>query len=73
MTWSRVLKSRLRDRVLVTTKDGPTFDGVLFEADGNVLVLREASAVAAGENKTNLPLDGEIVLMMWDVAYIQRP
>lgn len=73
MIWSKVLRSRLRDRVLVTTRDGSTFAGVLFESDDKALVLRDAEAVGAGENKTSLPLDGEIIVLMWDVAYIQKP
>lgn len=63
----------MREQVLVTTHDGAAFSGVLFEADDKALVLRNAEAVGAGENKTNLPLDGEILVLMWDVAYIQRP
>lgn len=73
MIRSKVLRSRLREQVLVTTHDGASFSGVLFEADDKALVLRNAEAVGAGENKTNLPLDGEILVLMWDVAYIQRP
>lgn len=73
MIRSRVLRSRFRERVLVTTHDGASFAGVLFEADDKALVLRDAEAVGAGENKANLPLDGEILVLMWDVAYIQRP
>lgn len=73
MIWSKVLRSRLRERVLVTTKDGAAFSGVMFESDDKALVLREAEAVGAGENKSNLPLDGEILVLLWDVAYIQRP
>lgn len=73
MIWSKVLRSRLRDRVLVTTHDGAAFAGVLFESDDKALVLRDAEAVGAGESKTNLPLDGELIVLMWDVAYIQKP
>ncbi len=70
---SRVLSSRLRERVLVTTKTGDTFDGLLYSADSHALVLRQAAAVEAGENKTNLPLDGEIIVLLADVAWVQRP
>lgn len=73
MTWSRALRSRLREQFLVTTKDGGAFSGILYSADGKVLVLRNAEAVGAGENKTNLPLDGEIIIILSDVAYLQRP
>ena len=70
---SRVLKSRLRSQVFVTTHGGDTFSGVLWEADDKALVLRNAEAVKAGPDSSNLPLDGEVVLLMFDVAFIQRP
>lgn len=73
MSRSRVLTSRFRERVLVTTKGGATFDGILFSADKHALVLRHASAVGEGENKTDLPLDGELILLLADVAWLQRP
>lgn len=73
MTRSRVLTGRLRDRVLVTIKTGETFDGILYSHDDKALVLRQAAAVGAGENKTDLPLDGEILVLLPDVAWIQRP
>lgn len=73
MRRSRVLTARLRERVLVTTKTSGTFDGVLYSEDQRVIVLRSASAVGEGENKTDLPLDGELILFVSDVAFIQRP
>ena len=72
MSRSRVLSSRLRERVVVTTKTGQAFAGVLFSHDGKALVLREAQAVGAGEHHTDLPLDGELIVLLPDVAYIQR-
>jgi len=53
--------------------DGSSFGGVLWEADDKALVLRNAQALKAGPDSTNLPLDGEVVLLMFDVAFIQRP
>lgn len=70
---NRVLRSRLRQPCLVTTKTGATFTGVLFESDRQSLVLRNAEAVGAAEDKSNVPLDGEILVLLADVAYIQRP
>lgn len=58
---------------MVTTKAGETFDGVLYSADKTALVLRNTEVVGAGENKTNLPLDGELIVLLADVAFIQRP
>lgn len=68
-----MLTSRFRERVMVTTKAGDTFAGVLYSADKTALVLRSTEAVGAGENKTNLPLDGELIVLLADVAFIQRP
>lgn len=73
MSRSRILSSRFRDRVLVTLKTGAAFDGILYSADKSAIVLRQVSAVGEGENKTNLPLDGELILMLADVAWLQRP
>lgn len=70
---SRVLSSRFRERVIATTKTGASFDGILFSADKTAIVLRDASAVGEGENKSNLPLDGELILLLADVAWLQRP
>lgn len=70
---SRILRARLRSQVYVTTHDGATFGGVLWEADDKVLVLRNAQAVGAGPDSADLPLDGEVVLLTFDIAYIQRP
>lgn len=70
---SRVLSSRLRERVIVTTKSGQAFAGVLYSHDRAALVLRDASALGAGENAADLPLDGEILVLLPDVDYIQRP
>lgn len=63
----------MRESFLVTLKDGTSFSGVLYSHDDKALVLRSAEAVGAGENKTNLPLDGEIIVLLSDVAYLQRP
>lgn len=70
---NRILRGRLRERFLVTTKDGTAFSGILYASDDRALVLREAEAIGAGEKKTNLPLDGEIIILVPDVAYLQRP
>lgn len=73
MIRSRVLRSRLRERFMVTTKDGAAFVGVLYSIDSKALVLREAEAVAAADDKSNVSLDGEVLVFTADVAYMQRP
>jgi hypothetical protein len=68
-----VVESRTRTRVIVTLKSTESFSGVLFEHDRKALVLREAEALGIGERRENLTLDGELIILMPDVAYIQRP
>lgn len=70
---SRVLSSRFREPVIVTTKTGDAFGGVLYSADSKALVLRDARAIGAGDRSTDLPLDGELLILLPDVAWIQRP
>lgn len=73
MRLPRAVRDRVCQRVIVSLKSGEAFEGVLFEADAGALVLRDASAVAAAEDRSDLPLDGELLVLMADVAYIQRP
>lgn len=72
MRLPRPLKVRICSRVVVTLKTGESFGGVLFEADGGALVLRNTSALGAGEKSTDLPLDGELLILLPDVAFIQK-
>lgn len=68
-----MLSSRFRESVVVTTKAGRSFAGVLYSADDKALVLRNATAVAAADDRSDLPLDGELIVLLADVAFIQRP
>lgn len=70
---SRVLRDRLRHRVIVTMKSGQAFDGLLHSFDNHAWVLRDSTAMGAGEKGSNLPVDGEILLLVGEIAYIQRP
>jgi small nuclear ribonucleoprotein (snRNP)-like protein len=69
---SRVLSSRFRERVIVTTKTGHGFSGVLFSCDKAALVLRDVQAIGAGEDGVDLPIDNEIVVLLSNVDYLQR-
>lgn len=68
-----MLKARLRRRVIVTSKSGEAFAGVLFEADGRAWVLREASALGVARDRGNVGVDGELLLLVADIAYVQFP
>lgn len=65
------LRSRMRQEALVTLKAGPTFSGVLWEQDRRALVLR--NAVQHTNEATGVPVDGELLLLWADVAYVQMP
>ena len=70
---NRVIRSRLREKVIVTTKDGAAFSGILFDADSKALVLRQADALGAADDKSDVSVDGELIVLVPDVAFIQRP
>lgn len=67
-----IIRQHLRKAVLVTLKTGEGFRGVLFDADGDAFVLRNAAAVEAnGTDRTPTPVDGELVILRADVAFCQ--
>lgn len=68
-----MLEARVRSRVVVTTASGLSFRGVLAEMDDRALVLRETLAVGVGQSQGDIPVDGELLLLWADVAYVQRP
>ena len=70
---TQLLRSRVRRRVLVTLHTGEAFDGVLFGSDRQALVLRNASQVGVVNRGTPVPVDGEVVVLLEDVAYLQLP
>lgn len=71
--WSprSVIEDRLRHRVIVTLKSGEAFRGILTEHDERALVLRET--FAAGGSQETIPVDGELIVLWSDVAYLQKP
>lgn len=68
----RLLEDRIRREAVVTLKGGAAFTGVLYEYDARVLILRNAESI--GEvNAANAPVDGELLVLWADVAYVQLP
>jgi hypothetical protein len=65
---SRVLANRERCVFIVTTKSGQSYRGVLFDSDSRCLVLRNAEALDG--NTQPIPIDGELLLMTADVAFL---
>jgi small nuclear ribonucleoprotein (snRNP)-like protein len=66
-----LLAGRRRRRVLVTLKTEAAFAGVLYAVDREALVLRDAQALAFGPKKENVPVEGELVVLRPEVAYLQ--
>lgn len=67
-----VLRRRRLKRIIVTLKSGATFDGVLWEHDSEAWVLRNAEVIGLGK-ADRVPVDGEVVLMVKDIDFTQRP
>jgi hypothetical protein len=53
-------------------KQGQAFEGVLWDADDKVWVLRSAEAIGAAKNGGPLPLDGEVLVLTGDILHVQR-
>ncbi len=68
-----LVRSRVRSRFVVTLKTGEAFDGVLYAADSQAWVLRGVQALGAGEAGSTVPVDGELVILVDDIAFAQRP
>ena len=64
------LRDRTKRRTLVTTKDGLWFAGVLLEHDRRSIVLRDVTTEAEGGPAV---VDGEVLILLADVAHIQFP
>ena len=68
---SRILASRERSVVIVTTKDGRSYRGVLWDFDRTCAVLRNSEAL--DDQSGPIQIDGELLLMWADVAFTNRP
>lgn len=54
-------------------KTGEAFSGVLYAADSEALILRDSEALGVGERRSNLVVDGEVLILRGDVSYVQIP
>lgn len=66
---NRILRYRIRQTVIVTLKSGGSFRGVLFDCDREALVLRGTEVLGGREGAA--PVDGELVVLLADVLYLQ--
>jgi len=63
-----------REPVVVTMKTGESFSGLLFEHTDREIVLRGAHGLQmAPDGRDNLPIDGEVLIFIRDIAYMQKP
>lgn len=70
----RLIREHVRRRCIVTLKTGEGFGGVLFSADSEAIVLREAVLLDdSATDRTSSPVDGELLVLRADVAYLQFP
>lgn len=67
---NRVLRSRVLRTAIVTLKAGSSFRGVLFAHDREALVLRNVELLDATADRPT-PVDGELVVLLADVHYLQ--
>lgn len=59
-------------RVIVATKSGKDFRGILWDRHGEYLVLRDAELLQGqGRTTTATKIDGELVIERANVDYIQ--
>jgi hypothetical protein len=68
MRRDRIIRGHLRHRLIISMRDGLTWDALVMDADDRLLILREASVVRGEER---LPADGEVLIHRADVAYMQ--
>jgi hypothetical protein len=66
----RVLRDRVFRTAIVTLKAGSSFRGVLYSHDREAMVLRNVEHLAEGADKPT-PVDGELVVLLTEVLYLQ--
>ncbi|NNC10688.1 hypothetical protein HII28_02145 [Planctomonas sp. JC2975] len=66
----KLIRQHLRERFVVTLRNGESFDGLLVDADEKT--YRMVDVVAVGE-RSRVAVDGELFLPRADVLYLQKP
>jgi hypothetical protein len=66
------LSMLVREQIVVTMKTGETFSGVLWEETGRELILRGAAGVSM-DRGNDIGIDGELLVFVTDIAYVQKP
>ena len=70
MRKDRLLRGLLRDRFVVTLRDGASFDGLLVDADEKTVRLVDAFAL---DGTKRVKVDGELFIPRAEITYLQRP
>lgn len=65
----RILRSLIRDRLLVFARDGGCFDGLLLDADRRTLTFADVHNRGDG---LSTPAPGELYIERDRIAYMQR-
>jgi len=63
----------MRRQVIVTLKTGEAFAGILYDVDKELLVLRKATMLDAPNPGDIAQVDGEVLVLREEVAYLQLP
>lgn len=69
MDWAYSWRTLVARHVVINLKTGRGVDGLLIRKSGDLLFLRNATALEPGAQP--LPLDGEAIVQRQDVDFIQ--
>lgn len=67
----RLIRERTLKRVVATLKSGSCFVGILYAADSEAFILRDAKLIQPDREPTSV--DGEVLVMRADLDYLQLP
>lgn len=65
----RIIRKYVRDRMVVTPKDGVIFSGILLEADGKAFCFADINVIDQNGSRS---APGELWIDRANVAYMQR-
>jgi len=66
----RLLRGLLRERFVVTLRNGAAFDGLLIDADDKTARLADAFGI---DGRNRVKVDGELFIPRAEIVYLQRP
>lgn len=67
----RLVRQVLKERFVVTLRDGSSFDGLLLDADEKTFRFGDAQAIDARSARARV--DGELFIPRAEVLYLQKP